>query len=694
MGTHTFARGAQFELERKFYRLTRKISDNTWQAEESRTLRATEFKTEQLRKLLTAGDLKFIETQPAFPNFAASEYVDPTDKRFDRANVRLEYLKAIKGLPSTRRVITPLIRQTWNKLQAPSKKAPPSAATVLRWRASHDKSGKVIFGLFDGIAKRGPRGSKYSGEVQEIIEQAIDKKYMCLERGTIQDTVDEAAAQVARANKLRPASDQLPIPTYRCVRRMIAEISAFDQHAARYGRDAAIRKFRGAGGLVIVDKPLARVEIDHTVIDLTVVDEHTGLPLGRPFLTACIDAYTRCVLGIHISFDPPSYLTVARCLKHAILPKDGLRENYTKIENDWNAYGVMTELVVDNGPEFHSQDLRNACQTLGIEVNITPRRKPWFKGRIERFFGTLNRGVAHKTPGTNFASILERGDYDAAASAVVSYGAFEEGVFLWICDYYHKKPHRALNTSPAEMWSRSISDDDILLPADASLLDAILASTEERRLTPNGIEYEGLFYWSPELKDLLDRHGAKLDVEIRVDRGDLGSIVVLKPGKTGYIKVPAKDKDYATGLSLWQHKVIKKYAANQLKKFDNSGWREAKLKLAELVDEQFVRQKSRTKARMARFKGDKALKKGAATATPTLDSPVEATTATVPPSSAGTAGALPPRTATSADAEPVVEKGPPQEAESTAPRKAFVPRVRERKAVSIPADPSKSSTDK
>ena len=401
--------------------------------------------------------------------------------------MRLEYVKAIKDLPGTRQIILPVIQSTWDRLKKPPKK--PSTAAVLRWRASHEKGGKMIFGLFDRIARRGPRGSRYDGDTAEIIEKAINTKYLCRARGTIQDAVDEAAGQVARANKQRPASDQLPIPTYRCVRRIISEIPEFDQYAARYGRDAAVRKFRGAGGHVFVDKPLARAEIDHTVVDLTVVDEHTGLPLGRPFLTACIDAYTRCVLGIHISFDSPSYLSVARCLKHAILPKDGLREKFPRIENEWISYGVMTELVVDNGPEFHSDDLKNACKSLGIEINISPRKKPWFKGRIERFFGTLNRGVAHKTPGTNFASILERGDYDSAAKAVVSYGAFEEAVFLWICDYYHNKPHRALQTSPNAMWSRSISDDDILLPADATLLDAILAASEERRLTNSGIEY-------------------------------------------------------------------------------------------------------------------------------------------------------------------------------------------------------------
>jgi len=46
-----------------------------------------------------------------------------------------------------------------------------------------------------------------------------------------------------------------------------------------------------------------------------VVDDQSGLPLGRPSVTACIDCYTRCILGIYIGFNPPSYQSVAACLK-------------------------------------------------------------------------------------------------------------------------------------------------------------------------------------------------------------------------------------------------------------------------------------------------------------------------------------------------------------------------------------------
>src|ERR1019366_5694076 len=134
------------------------------------------------------------------------------------------------------------------------------------------------------------------------------------------------------------------------------------------------------------------------------IDEESGLPLGRPWLTICIDDFTRCILGLFISFEPPSYLSVARCLKNAFLPKTSLQEKYPSVKNRWDAHGIMRELVVDNGREFHSKSLEAACYSVGTEIHYAPRKVAWFKGKVERVQGTLNRGVAHGTPGTTFSN--------------------------------------------------------------------------------------------------------------------------------------------------------------------------------------------------------------------------------------------------------------------------------------------------
>ena len=39
------------------------------------------------------------------------------------------------------------------------------------------------------------------------------------------------------------------------------------------------------------------VRIDHTVVDVMVVDDHERRPIGRPYLTIAIDVFSRAVLG-------------------------------------------------------------------------------------------------------------------------------------------------------------------------------------------------------------------------------------------------------------------------------------------------------------------------------------------------------------------------------------------------------------
>ena len=95
----------------------------------------------------------------------------------------------------------------------------------------------------------------------------------------------------------------------------------------------------------------------------------------------------------------------------------------------------------------------------------------------------------------------------------------------------------------------SIGDEDILLPDDPAIFDAILGRTETRKLTHKGIELDGLLYNSPELSDLRKRYGEKLTVELRIDDSNIGEIIVVCPKTGDLYRVSALHSDYAAGLS-------------------------------------------------------------------------------------------------------------------------------------------------
>ena len=268
----------------------------------------------------------------------------------------------------------------------------------------------------------------------------------------------------------------------------------------------------------------------------------------------------------------------------------------------------MEKLIVDNGLEFHSDSLDAVCFSLGIDLQFTPRKTPWWKGKIERFNGTLNRGVAHGNPGTTFANIFEKDDYNPAEHAVITLSTLKTVVHKWIVDVYHQCPHRSLDkVSPAIKWTSSIAIEDIELPEDPARLDAIMGKVEQRVLTHKGIEYDGLLYNCPELTDLRRKLGTKLDVELRVDEGDIGHIHVISPDKSSIILVPCLDMDYANGITSWQHSLFKRYAKLNLNFGSNpNGWRHAKVEIAEIIQRDILKKSTKRKnktgdSRMARF---------------------------------------------------------------------------------------------
>jgi hypothetical protein len=99
--------------------------------------------------------------------------------------------------------------------------------------------------------------------------------------------------------------------------------------------------------------------------------------------------------------------------------------------------------------------------------------------------------------------------------------------------------------------------------------------------------------------------GPGVKVELTFDPGDLGHINVFDPIKETYIHVPAVDEAYAKGLSLWQHKVIRRFAQRQLNaRTDIVALAQAKAEIRALVERDFNRKSTRGRKRHARFLED------------------------------------------------------------------------------------------
>ena len=564
----SFSVGQSLTLNNQRHRVLRDLGEGIIAIEELATGRIAQHAVADLLREWKAGSL-ILDGGATTPDSARQEAIDSahmdafrqsyTETQQDQAKARLAFVDRLEKLPRTFGVMTPIIEEIWDdkklwKNGKPMKKC-PHFTTVVNWIVASQASGRDMRSLVDRHERKGNSAPRHPEIVQIISRELIETRYLTQERPSLKTVRREAAGLIARRNATRLKSEQLATPSYHYFKSLVQALAPYDVYKARHGQRAADIRFRFAGRGVVAVRPLARAAMDHSRMDVFVVDDRTGLPLGRPWLTLVIDECTRYVLGYYLGFEEPSSVSMTRALRHALAPKDDCPDTRCT----WDAWGVVELLVVDNGLEFHARALEAGAGRYGIDVQFCPRRKPWYKGKVERFFGTMNTGLLVDMKGKTFSSVLLKGDYDPATHAVMSLATLRRVLQMWIVDVYHQEVHSGLGMTPQEAWSNGIQQVDRYLPPSSVAMEAAFSTSSRRELTHKGIEFDSLLYNSRELGALRELHGSRINVEVRTCDDDLGHVVVVSPDQITLIKVPALNPEYALGLTRWQHKVCKRF---------------------------------------------------------------------------------------------------------------------------------------
>ncbi|MGE5475541.1 MAG: Mu transposase C-terminal domain-containing protein [Bacteroidales bacterium] len=461
---------------------------------------------------------------------------------------------------------------------------PPFGPKALsRWIRKYEEAGGSIRGLIPQFPKRGGKERKLPLEVLEIIEGVVHH-VLSDTLVSVKDAHDMVVVQVNKLNKGRGPTEKLPLPSQRAIRREFKKLSGRTLAEWKRGERQAKLEFDPVFRGPRPKRPLEEVEIDHCLLDEHIVDEVYRIRIGRPWLTLAIDRATAMPLGVYITFAPPSYRSVMMCLRNAMMPKTGLRARYPALMHDWNAHGVMETIYIDNGREFHSQALDDACAELGVNIVYCPARQPWFKGRVERFFGTMGRDLIHKLPGTTFSNPKERGDYDSEGEATLTLRQLEELVHRWLIDVYANSEHRGIKDVPSCKW-RDLTRMHPVRPASYDQLQVLMSQVEYRTISRKGIEFKGLLYNSHDLAALRERANEETRLyKLKIDPENLSYLYVEDPERKTYIKVPSIDPAYTNGLTLRQHDIVANYVRGQTKRRVNiSELAEARVNLMRAV---------------------------------------------------------------------------------------------------------------
>jgi putative transposase len=276
--------------------------------------------------------------------------------------------------------------------------------------------------------------------------------------------------------------------------------------------------------------------MDHTLVDIMVVDEVHRRSMGRPWVTIAFDVATRVVLGFVLSLHPPSAASVGLALAMAGLPKERWLKD-KKLDVRWLPYGIPQVLHLDNGAEFHSLALRRGCERYGIRLEYRPPGRPHYGGHIERYLGTLMRRI-HGLPGTTMSNPAQRGKYPSEAKASMTLAELERWMALEIAGRYHHQVHRGLHAIPAQVWDRAIQNRRRRTIDDPGRFIIDFLPAEMRRITKNGFQLGLIRYWDPLLTRLFP---IGTEVLVRFDPRDLSAVFVPSPNAAEYLRVPYAD---------------------------------------------------------------------------------------------------------------------------------------------------------
>jgi len=535
--------GAYVSIEGQRFRITQAMDLETVLVEDVETGQARQAKMQELQPE---------GLSPQTPVKAESvELVEITEHDWQQAHERFEIIRPLLEDPDCTRA----------KVRARAEAAGRHPATLYRWLEQYRRGGRVSTLV---PTKRGmERGqSRLAPEVEAVVSATIDEVYLNTQKRSVSYTCNEVVRRCRNAG--------LELPHASTIRRRIKALSMKETLRRREGSQAVRNKYAPIqGALPGANWPLALVQIDHTPVDLILVDDVHRRPVGRPWITVAIDVFSRMVAGFYVSFDPPGTLAVGLCLAHAILPKERWLAKYA-ITTPWPVWGVMDSVHADNAKEFRGHMLRMACQEYGINLHWRPVARPHFGGHIERLLGTLNHEIDN-LPGSTFSNPQARGTYDAEQHAAMTLAEFERWFAITVVEVYHQRLHSELGTTPlqkyedgifgtAERPGRGLPDRFI----EERRLRLDFMSYQERTVQRHGLVIDEIQYYDDVLKpwvnaaDPSDATGKrKRKFIVRRDPRDISRVYFYDPELKQYFEIPYRNTAYPL-MSVWELREVRR----------------------------------------------------------------------------------------------------------------------------------------
>ncbi len=454
-------------------------------------------------------------------------------------------------------IIQPILADRANKklIKQVASSCEVSVPTIYRWLRAYRQTHSVQ-SLVE-VPNTGGKGQvRLDPNVDAIIHEAIQSEYLTTQKKKVTKVLLEIQQQCRRAGLTAPGENT--------VRRRVQQLSEEEKVRLRWSKkmskeqfEPMKNKFPGA------DYPLAVVQMDHTEVDIILVDEVYRQPVGRPSITMATDVFSRMVLGFYLSFDPPGSVSAGLCVAQSILPKETCLSNIG-VQGDWPCWGLPTVLHLDNAKEFRGKMLERACEKYGIRLEFRPVKTPHWGGHVERLMRTFMEET-HTLPGTTFSNTQDRKEYDSEKKAVLTLPEFEQWLTTFIINVYHKRIHKSLNTSPFERYREGIfgAPGQIGIGLPDRLYDELQIRLDfmpgyERTVQEYGVVIDHVYYYADVLRPYINslepgygKNRAKRQFIFKRDPRDISYIYFLDPETKQYHRISYRNTGHPA-ISVWE----------------------------------------------------------------------------------------------------------------------------------------------
>jgi len=390
---------------------------------------------------------------------------------------------------------------------------------LAQWQQAERQHGCGFVGLLPRLHRSGNRSRKLPAPSLALMDEFIATDY---------ETLKQKPKRAVYGALVRACQDRgLLTPSYKTFVAAVNHRPRQQQVAKRMRPRAAYGHEPFYWELELTTprhgiRPWEIAHMDHTALDIELVCSRTGRPLGRPWLSLLLDAFSRRVLALHLTFDPPSYrscmMLVRECVRrHQRLPQI---------------------VVVDGAAEFRSTYFETLLARYECIKKTRPGAKPRFGAVCERVFGTANTQFVHTLTGNTQLTRQPRRvtkAVDPREHAQWTLGALYERLCAWAYEVYDTLDHPALGQSPRDAYLSGLAHGGFrpqrIIPYDEDFRMFTLPTTPKgtAQVHPGrGVKIKYLSYWADAFRDP-EVEGAQ--VPVRYDPFDAGQAYAFVRGR-------------------------------------------------------------------------------------------------------------------------------------------------------------------